>query len=100
MTPAGLPHSDISGSMRVCRSPELFAAYHVLHRLLVPRHPPCALSSLTEPSVLARRLPISFHMWLSKTRRGISPACRSAIAKIALGDTWAEAPAARCRRLP
>src|SRR5208283_379073 len=28
-------------------SPELFAAYHVLHRLLAPRHPPCALSSLT-----------------------------------------------------
>ncbi len=30
---AGLPHSDISGSIRVCQSPELFAAYHVLLRL-------------------------------------------------------------------
>lgn len=29
----GLPHSDTSGSPRVCRSPELFAAYHVLLRL-------------------------------------------------------------------
>ena len=29
----GLPHSDISGSIRVCQSPELFAAYHVLLRL-------------------------------------------------------------------
>src|ERR1700675_1492324 len=28
-------------------SPELFAASYVLHRLLAPRHPPCALSSLT-----------------------------------------------------
>ena len=28
-------------------SPELIAASHVLHRLLVPRHPPYALSSLT-----------------------------------------------------
>src|SRR5438445_8551522 len=28
-------------------SPELFAASHVLHRLLAPRHSPCALSSLT-----------------------------------------------------
>ncbi len=28
-------------------SPELFAASHVLHRLLAPRHPPYALSSLT-----------------------------------------------------
>ena len=41
------PHSDISGSMDICSSPKLFAAYHVFHRLLVPRHPPCALSSIT-----------------------------------------------------
>ena len=45
--PAGFPHSDISGSMDICSSPKLFAAYHVFHRLLVPRHPPCALSSIT-----------------------------------------------------
>ena len=44
---AGFPHSDISGSMDICSSPKLFAAYHVFHRLLVPRHPPCALSCLT-----------------------------------------------------
>ena len=31
----------------VCGSPELIAACHVLHRLFLPRHPPCALSSLT-----------------------------------------------------
>ena len=43
---AGFPHSDISGSMDICSSPKLFAAYHVFHRLLVPRHPPCALISL------------------------------------------------------
>ena len=29
----GLPHSDISGSMHICYSPPLFAAYHVLLRL-------------------------------------------------------------------
>ena len=28
-------------------SPELIAVFHALRRLLVPRHPPCALSSLT-----------------------------------------------------
>ena len=44
---AGFPHSEISGSMDICSSPKLIAAYHVFHRLLVPRHPPCALSSLT-----------------------------------------------------
>ena len=43
----GFPHSEISGSMDICSSPKLFAAYHVFHRLLVPRHPPCALISLT-----------------------------------------------------
>jgi len=47
--PGGFPHSDISGSMSICLSPKLFAAYHVFHRLLVPRHPPCALISLTSP---------------------------------------------------
>ena len=41
------PYSDISGSWLICSSPELFAAYHVFRRLLVPRHPPCALISLT-----------------------------------------------------
>ena len=43
LQPAGLPHSDISGSIPVCGSPELFAAYHVLHRHRKPRHPPFAL---------------------------------------------------------
>ena len=45
-TTAGFPHSDIHGSMLVCSSPWLFAAYHVFRRLLVPRHPPYALISL------------------------------------------------------
>ena len=39
----GFPHSDIHGSKVMCTSPWLFAAYHVFLRLLVPRHPPCAL---------------------------------------------------------
>ena len=47
MTLGGLPHSEIPGSMPACGSPRLIAACHVLHRLLLPRHPPCALSSLT-----------------------------------------------------
>ena len=45
--PAGFPHSEIGGSMDICSSPPLIAAYHVFHRLLVPRHPPCALVRLT-----------------------------------------------------
>ena len=43
----GFPHSDIRGSPDICSSPRLFAAYHVFLRLLVPRHPPCALFCLT-----------------------------------------------------
>ena len=31
----------------VCSSPWLIAAYHVLHRLSAPRHPPYTLSNLT-----------------------------------------------------
>ena len=34
-----LPHSEIHGSQPVCGYPRLIAAYHVLHRLPVPRHP-------------------------------------------------------------
>jgi hypothetical protein len=48
MNPAGFPHSGICGSRAICASPQLIAAYHALHRLLTPRHPPYALSSLTE----------------------------------------------------
>ena len=53
----GFPHSEISGSMDICSSPKLFAAYHVFHRLLVPRHPPCALVRLTFVC-------IALHTWL------------------------------------
>ena len=41
-----LPHSEICGSKCICHYPQLIAAYHVLHRLLAPRHPSCALCSL------------------------------------------------------
>ena len=44
---AGFPHSEIHGSKDICSSPWLFAACRVLHRLLMPRHSPCALISLT-----------------------------------------------------
>ena len=43
LQPDGFPHSDIPGSIPVCRSPGLFAAYHVLLRFRKPRHPPFAL---------------------------------------------------------
>ena len=45
----GLPHSEILGSKPARGSPRLFAACHVLHRLLAPRHPPDALAFLGPP---------------------------------------------------
>ena len=58
---AGFPHSDISGSMDMCSSPKLFAAYHVFHRLLVPRHPPCALTTLTVAGTIGSLDPLFPH---------------------------------------
>ena len=55
-----LQDSDIPGSQPVCGSPRLIAAYHVLPRLPSPRHPPCALSSLTikfAPLEILSRIP-------------------------------------------
>ena len=48
MTLSGLPHSEIFGSKAVTAYPKLIAGSRVLHRLLVPRHPPRALSNLTK----------------------------------------------------
>ena len=59
ITGARLPHSEISGSKPECGSPKLIAAYHVLHRLLAPRHSLYALNSLIpflEISLRDRRL--------------------------------------------
>ena len=43
----GFPHSEISGSLLTYSSPEHIGVRPVLLRLLVPRHPPCALIHLT-----------------------------------------------------
>src|SRR5712675_1265035 len=53
-------------------SPKLIAASHVLHRLLAPRHPPCALSSLTtmqkRPCACTRRLPVTHRFSCQRAR--------------------------------
>src|SRR3954469_20888153 len=43
----GFPIRKSSDQRSVDSSPRLIAASYVLHRLLVPRHPPCALNNLT-----------------------------------------------------
>ena len=67
---AGFPHSEIPGSMPICGSPRLIAACHVLHRLLMPRHSPCALISLTSPGQAFCCL----LLW--STKRGSQESCR------------------------
>ena len=67
---AGFPHSDISGSMDICSSPKLFAAYHVLHRLSVPRHPPCALTTLTVAGTVRSFDPLFPSLMYSVTSAG------------------------------
>ena len=52
---AGLSHSEIPGSEVICTYPGLIAAYHVLHRLHEPRHPPCALYYFRFPAKKAGR---------------------------------------------
>ena len=66
--PARFPHSGIPGSKPVCGSPRLIAAYHALHRLLPPRHPPHTLNTLTS------LLPMQFSMTLPLVEtRGFEP---------------------------
>ena len=66
------PHSEISGSMLICSSPKLIAAYHVFHRLPVPRHSPCALVRLTIQTILFREW-LVFLLILSCQRRLLLP---------------------------
>ena len=52
ITGSGFPHSEISGSKLTYSSPKHIGVSPVLHRLLVPRHPPCALINLTVKKLL------------------------------------------------
>ncbi len=61
-SPCGFPHSETRGSLGICPSPRLFAAYHVFHRPLVPRHPPCALTCLTSSRHTSAAAPCRFLM--------------------------------------
>src|SRR5215210_519713 len=47
----GFPIRESAGQRLFSTSPRLIAAVHALHRLLVPRHPPCALDILTVISI-------------------------------------------------
>ena len=61
-----LPEAYRSLSQLICSSPKLIAAYHVLHRLLMPRHSPCALLCLTFVGGSLRLLGSNFKSWSNK----------------------------------
>ena len=74
----GLPHSDIHGSTPARGSPWLFAACHVLHRLLVPRHPPNALLILDIPDAPEEDTLTMHRNHPQRTLRTVSEICVSA----------------------
>jgi hypothetical protein len=66
----GFPIRRSRDQRLVSTSPGLIAAAHVLHRLLAPRHPPCALV------LLIRREPVLMSLWSFQGARGTAPALR------------------------
>ena len=72
ITVGEFPHSDISGSKLTYSSPKHFVVCHVLHQLLVPRHPPYALTNL---------ITICFLIWL----RYFNVICRDILSNISVG---------------
>src|SRR3954449_710457 len=56
LTALGFPIRESAGHWLFSASPRLIAAVHALHRLLVPRHPPCALPILTVISRSPRKM--------------------------------------------
>jgi hypothetical protein len=102
---SGLPHSEIPGSKPARGSPRLFAACHVLHRLLAPRHPPDALAFLhprqpppqTQPAATGTNMPARTDKIRGGDRRRRIPATTTT-----KGRSCAERPAYPCqmRALP
>ena len=94
----GLPHSDTSGSQPVSGFPELFAAVRVLLRLSLPRHPPCALRSLTvypKGTCLLWRCPRRSHLHYPSPSLELGARCTSALP--CFGDIVLDATSTRTR---
>ena len=77
-----MPHSDIHGSKLIRSSPRLFAAYHVLHRLCMPRHPPNALKTLNRSHCQCSSLSgFGIPILLACARSGSKPGHRASVNK-------------------
>ena len=73
----GFPIRRSRDQRLVSTSPALIAAAHVLHRLLAPRHPPCALVLLIEKNTLCVAMEFSRCTRAGARRRENRPAGRS-----------------------
>src|SRR4029077_1220877 len=80
----GFPIRESAGHRLFSASPRLIAAVHALHRLLVPRHPPRALTILTviktkvgfgDYPLLEAIASKSRSLWLLCSFQGSSEAC-------------------------
>ncbi len=81
----GFPHSEIRGSKLVRSSPRLIAAYHVLHRLSAPRHPPDTLMALDRSHY---RCPSRAHPPRQRTKRYPVPSIRKKQARTRSKDQF------------
>ena len=73
LLPPGCPIRN-SSDQSVFQLPEAYRRYHVLHRLLMPRHPPAALNSLTKKNLVqANIMPLkrSFECFISILKRRV-----------------------------
>src|SRR4029078_285849 len=75
----GFPIRKSSDHSSVGSSPRLIAASYVLHRLLVPRHPPCALTNLATKMLAST-------VQLSRSGRSRSPL--DACSQFESGTSW------------
>src|SRR3954451_24965185 len=76
----GSPIRKSSDQSLVGSSPRLIAAPYVLHRLLVPRHPPCALNNLATKIKDARVhcAVLKVRATIAAVHRVLAGCCRSA----------------------
>ena len=86
----GFPHSEIPGSKLILNSPGLIAEYHVLHRLLLPRHPPNALLALDLIQKKTDLLSLTSHPRRGNWTKSIlsRPILRLDIGHILTNATW------------
>ena len=95
----GFPIRKSPDQSLISSSPRLIAAVHVLHRLQVPRHPPCALSFLISIENTTNRYGVFKVHAGERSRRPRKTASRP-VGAAAAGLSKLNSSGCRCRRIP